>query len=67
MDTIKRLVLFLNEENVTIKEQLKHLHNEIDNITLDNIKNNNEPKTIKNQFEIISENIKEIRNSKKPY
>ncbi len=48
-------------------EQLKHLENEINNITLDNIKNNNEPKTIKNQFDIISKNIKEIRNGKKPY
>ena len=48
-------------------EQLKHLENEINSITLDNIKDNNDPKTIKNQFNIISENIKEIRNGKKPY
>ena len=48
-------------------EQLQHLQNEIDSITLDNIKNNNNPKTIKNQFNIISDNIKAIRNGKKPY
>ena len=48
-------------------EQLKHLENEINSITLDNIKDNNDPKTIKNQFNIISDNIKDIRNGKKPY
>lgn len=67
MDTFNDLVLFLNEENETIKEQLQHLQNEIDSITLDNIEDNNDPKTIKNQFNIIRDNIKDIRNGKKPY
>ncbi len=66
-DSVKRELEREHILNVTMIQQLKHLQNEIDNITLDNIKNNFKPKTIKNQFNIISDRIKDIRNGKKPY
>ena len=62
----KKIKYHINK-TVDMIEQLQHLQNEIDSITLDNIKNNCNIKTIANQFSIISENIKDIRNGKKPY
>ena len=50
-----------------MKTQLEHLQNEIDRITLDNIKNNNNPKIILSMFKTISENVEKIRKGKKPY
>ena len=50
-----------------MEQQLKYLQKEIDSITLENIKHNNDPRTIKAQFKTISENIKAIRKGKKPY
>ena len=50
-----------------MENQLKHLQNEIDRITLDNIKNNNNPETILAMFKTISENLNNIRKGRKPY
>ena len=50
-----------------MEEQLKWLQEEIDSITLDDIKNNNDYRVIKYQFKTISENIEAIRKGKKPY
>ena len=40
--------------------QLNCLRNEIDNITEDNVKHNNHPRTVHGQFQIIVENIDQI-------
>ena len=50
-----------------MEQQLKWLQAEIDSITLDDIKNNNDHRTIKAQFKTISDNIEAIRKGKKPY
>jgi len=50
-----------------VDEQLKHLKNEIDKMTLESIKNNNNPETILSQFKIISGNVEKIRKGIKPY
>ena len=50
-----------------MNEQLKHLINEIDTITLENIKNNNNPITILSMFKAISKNVDDIRKGKTPY
>ena len=50
-----------------MNEQLKHLKNEIDKMTLESIKNNNNPETILSQFKIISGNVEKIRKGLKPY
>tara|TARA_Y100000592_G_scaffold95309_1_gene161533 strand:+ start:705 stop:983 length:279 start_codon:yes stop_codon:yes gene_type:complete len=58
---------YMEYKNKTMKQQLKHLQNEIDSITLDNIKDNSDPRTIKGMFKTISENIEAISEGKKPY
>ena len=51
----------------TMRTQLKYLQNDIDKITLDNIKNNNEPKIILAMFKTIGKNIYDIRMGRRPY
>lgn len=57
------------EPNLTKKmqTQLKHLHAEIDRITLESIKDNNNPKTILSQFKNISGKVQKISWGLKPY
>jgi len=50
-----------------IDYQLKCLRNEIDHITQDSIKHNNQPHTIHGQFQTIVNNIDQIRSGKIVY